>query len=234
VFSSLCFRLNFINCIKPSLFQLDIHIGRKKEVRWSQWQRSLDPLEAVVEVPFRLSSRTASVHFPAFAGQTPPQSSSYLVPLTKFVDMYHNVVLKCYRDFGWSVLQNQIPNFLDIFWREASCRPSRTIVIISQCSAIFETLIHVASFFGGSKLLSPKACLNIWWVSAAAFAKFKTELYTETLLSQVSHCKTAHSRKQSNGNTSTNNKFNHSTKRQYIYVIWTNCSSPCIQNGFAL
>jgi hypothetical protein len=47
----------------------------------------LDPLEAVVEVPCRLPSDAASVHFAAVVAQTSLQSSSCSVPLTKFVDM---------------------------------------------------------------------------------------------------------------------------------------------------
>jgi hypothetical protein len=32
--------------------------------------------------------------------KTSPQSSSYSVPVTKFVDMYHNLVPRCYRGLG--------------------------------------------------------------------------------------------------------------------------------------
>jgi hypothetical protein len=47
----------------------------------------------------------------------------------------------------------------------------------------------------------------------SGFPKFKTKLYTDKLLSQVSHHKTANSRKHNNVNTF-NNKRNHLTRRR--------------------
>jgi hypothetical protein len=44
------------------------------------------------------------------------------------------------------------------------------------------------------------------------FPKFETKLYTDTLLTQVSHCKTAKSWTKNNRNTFANNKPNHSTR----------------------
>jgi hypothetical protein len=48
----------------------------------------------------------------------------------------------------------------------------------------------------------------------SSFLKFKTKLYTDTLLSQVGHHKTTNSQKQNNGNMFTNNKPNHSARRR--------------------
>jgi hypothetical protein len=48
-------------------------------------KESLDPLEAIVEVPCRLTSDAASVHFAAVVKQISLQSSSCSVPLSKFV-----------------------------------------------------------------------------------------------------------------------------------------------------
>jgi hypothetical protein len=45
----------------------------------------------------------------------------------------------------------------------------------------------------------------------SGFPKFKTELYTDTLLTQVSHHQTANSQKHNVENTLPNNKPNHST-----------------------
>jgi hypothetical protein len=59
-------------------------------------------VEVVVEVPCRLPSDAASVHFAAVMAQTLLQSSSCSVPLAKF-DIYHNLVPRCYRGFGWSI-----------------------------------------------------------------------------------------------------------------------------------
>jgi hypothetical protein len=67
------------------------------------FKKSLNPLEAAVEVHCRLPSDVASVHFAAVVAQTSPQSSSCSVPLTKFVDMYNNLFPRCYRGLGWSV-----------------------------------------------------------------------------------------------------------------------------------
>jgi hypothetical protein len=44
--------------------------------------------------------------------------------------------------------------------------------------------------------------------------KFETKLHTDVLLSQVSHRKTANSRKHNNGNAFTNNKPNNLTRRR--------------------
>jgi hypothetical protein len=65
-------------------------------------KESLIHLEAVVEVPCRLQSDAVSVHFAVVMAQTLPQSSSFSVPLKKFVDMYYNLVTRSYRGFGWS------------------------------------------------------------------------------------------------------------------------------------
>jgi hypothetical protein len=47
----------------------------------------------------------------------------------------------------------------------------------------------------------------------SGFPKFKAKLYTDTLLSQVSHRKTTKSGKDNNGNTFTSNKRSNSTQR---------------------
>jgi hypothetical protein len=71
--------------------------------QWKPLKEGLDPLEAVVEVPWKLPSDAASVHFPAVMALTSPQSYSCSVPMAKFCDMYHNLVWRCYRGLGWSV-----------------------------------------------------------------------------------------------------------------------------------
>jgi hypothetical protein len=58
-------------------------------------------------------------------------------------------------------------------------------------------LQHLVRFFSGSP-------------------KFEAKLYTDLLLSQVSHRK---NRKHNNGNTFTNNKPNHSTRRRFPYFF---------------
>jgi hypothetical protein len=72
-----------------------------------------------------------------------PQSFSWSVPLMKFVGIYHNLVLRYCRGLGWSVYdlaESDLYLFRDIFWCDASWRPSRTIVINSQCSDTPESL----------------------------------------------------------------------------------------------
>jgi hypothetical protein len=50
----------------------------------------LNALEAVVEVPWRLPSDVASVHFAAVEAKSLSQSPSCSVPVAKCVDMYLN------------------------------------------------------------------------------------------------------------------------------------------------
>jgi hypothetical protein len=106
-----------------------------------------------------------------------PQSSSCSVPLTEFVDIYHNLVPRCYRGLRWSVydLAKSHPNFRGIFWFHVSWRRSRTIVIISRCSAIFETPIPVVSLCL-AKTVVTKSLHQHLVRFCSGFPKFKTKL----------------------------------------------------------
>jgi hypothetical protein len=119
------FSLEFCQLCQVFTLKLDFHRVEASVVGRNQGQpliESLNPLESVVEVPCRLPSDAASVHFAAVWAQTMVQSSSCSVPLTKFVGMYHNLVPRCYRGLGWSDydLAESDPYYCDNFWRDAS------------------------------------------------------------------------------------------------------------------
>jgi hypothetical protein len=72
--------------------------------------------------------------------------------------------------------------------------------------------VHFAAIMTQT-LLQCSSCLVplTKFIDMQQFSKLKTELYTDTPLSQVSHRKTANSQKHKNG-TFTNKKPNHSTR----------------------